>query len=163
MKRWYVILAVGIVIVAGAATLFLLLAPKPLISSKIKSQLNFTLLLPQLSSMPVDRSSIQYNAGLQLLSFDVMDSGKKIVVSEQPTPQTFTDIPAAFQKVLDGMNDYADFGTNVGTVHLTNPPQLHGGQAAVLNTDGTLLFAKPATSLSQDEWRHFFVNLNVAT
>jgi hypothetical protein len=79
-----------------------------------------------------------------------------MVLSEQPTPDSFTDVPQVYDKVVDSMQEYQKFDVDVGTVHLTRPPSLNGKQAAVLNTKGTLLFAKPDKDLSEDQWRRFF-------
>ncbi|HUD11839.1 MAG TPA: hypothetical protein VMS08_05480 [Candidatus Saccharimonadia bacterium] len=54
-------------------------------------------------------------------------------MSGQTTPEEFTDIPAVYQKVLDGVNDYNDFDVNVGSVHLTQPPQLNGRQEYLIS------------------------------
>lgn len=155
MKRWY--WAVGvIVLVAGGAIGAWAWASRPIIPATIYSELTSSLLMPGDKRFVVSRQSVKYNKSLKLLTFDATVFGRVVVVSEQPTPETFTDIPAVYQKVLDGMSDYNDFDVGIGTVHLTTPPQLQGKQAAVLNAAGTLLFAKPAVSLSEAQWRQFF-------
>jgi hypothetical protein len=161
MNRWYfralaIIAAAGLVVV-----IVIVLWPKPPIPNKIKSQLTSTLMLPQDKQFNINRKTVKYDSGLKLLTFNATVFGKTIIVSEQPTPDQFTDVPQVYTKVLDGMDDYDDFDVNVGSVHLTTPPQLNGKQAAVLNTKGTLIFAKPSASLSGSQWRQFFTSFQV--
>jgi hypothetical protein len=156
MKRWYWFSLAG---VAGLGTVILIvivLLPKPPISPHLQKQLTFTLFVPRSGQYYVNHDSAKYDSSLKLLSYVVPVQHNSVIVSEQPAPESFSDVPQAFRKVLDGMNDYSDFDTSVGTVHLTRPSSLHGRQAAVLDAQGTLLFAKPSEDLSKDQWRQFF-------
>jgi hypothetical protein len=160
MKRlWLVvaaIVAIGL-IVAGV----MLLAPKPPIPGPIKKQVTSTIVVPQLADAVIDRQSVKYDDKLKLLTYTLAAYGVNMVVSEQPTPDSFTDIPQVYDKVTAGMGEYSKFETDIGTVHITRPKELHGKQAAVLNTKGTLLFAKPERDLSDDQWRKFFGSFTV--
>ncbi len=151
----------GAVVIGGVVITVMLLAPKPPIPSRIKQQVVSTLFIPTGHNFVVDRESVKYDIQLKLLTYNVLESGTQVVVSEQATPDSFTDVPQAYQKVLDGMNDYLDFDVNVGSAHLTRPSQLGGKQTAVLNAKGTLLFAKPAADLPDDQWRQFFKAMEV--
>jgi hypothetical protein len=161
MKKWYWRAVAGIFALGVIVVIVLLALPKPPIPGNIKQQLTSTLLVPQDSRFIANRQSVKYDSSLKLLTFNVAAFGQQLVVSEQPTPETFVDIPQVYQKVLDGMNDYYDFDVNIGSVHLTKPPQLKGKQAAVLNAKGTLLFAKPGSGLTQAQWQQFFNSLAV--
>jgi CxxC motif-containing protein (DUF1111 family) len=44
---------------------------------------------------------------------------------------------------------------------LTHPKELSGGQSAVANKAGTLIFAKPSVNLTNDEWKDFFESLRI--
>jgi hypothetical protein len=134
---------------------------KPVIPSTIKNQLSSTLLLPQDPRFKVDQATIKFNKSLSLLTYYVTVFGHRILMSEQPTPQSFIDVPEAYNQVVQGMNDYQDIDVSVGTVHLTTPKQLNGAQAAVLNSDGTLSFAKPSGSLSTTQWRQYYDSFEV--
>jgi hypothetical protein len=134
---------------------------KPVISSKIKSQLTSTLLLPQDPRFKVEQTTIKFNKNLSLLTYYVSVFGHQVLMSEQPTPQSFIDIPQAYTQLVQGMNDYEDIDVSVGTVHLTTPKQLNGAQAAILNTDGTLSFGKPSGSLSVTQWRQYYDSFEV--
>ncbi|MBW4061803.1 hypothetical protein HJC99_04515 [Candidatus Saccharibacteria bacterium] len=156
MKRlwWWVVgavLVVGLIVIMG-----LLLAPKNPIPGPIKKQVTSTLLMPRGAGAVVDRQSVKYDSAQKLLTFNVAYAGTSIVVSQQPTPDQFVDIPAVYTKLIDSLVNYQSFDTSIGTVHLTQPKQLNGKQAAVLNTMGTLMFAKPDKNLSDDQWRSLF-------
>ena len=157
MHQWVI---VGTVLAVVLVISGLFLAPKSAIPGTIKKQLTSTLLLPS-RQYPVERSSSKYDSSLKVLSFNVKSGANLIAMGEQPSPDQFVDVPQAYQKVLDGMNDYEDLDTAIGTVHLTRPDSLKGAQAAVLNAKGTLLFAKPTSSLSADQWRRFFNSFSV--
>lgn len=162
MNRWFWRIVV-LLTSAGIITVVVMLAlPKPPISGPIKSQLTSTLMLPDTGHFPVDRASTKYDPKLKELSYNASAFGQTIIVSEQPTPDQFTDVPQVYQKVLESMADYADFDVSVGSVHLTQPAQLNGLQTAVLNSKGTLLFAKPASNLTEDQWRQFFTSFRAA-
>lgn len=148
----------GLVIVL----LLVLLHKGPPIPAKISSQLTSTLMLPQDPNFQVESGTAKYDKGLALLSYDVKAFGSTLTVSEQPTPQSFVDVPAAYQKVIENMNSYEDFNVATGTVYLTTPPQLAGKQAGVLNSSGTLTFVKPSGRLSDAQWRRFFTTFAVS-
>ena len=156
MKRlwWWII---GGVAVLGLITIVILLvAPKNPIPGPIKKQLTSTLLVPRGGGAVVDRASVNYDRNQKLLIFNVAYVGIKLVVSQQPTPDQFVDIPDVYTKLIDGLNNYSSFDSSIGTVHLTKPTQAHGGQWGVLNTKGTLMFVKPDKNLTDDQWRTFF-------
>jgi hypothetical protein len=161
MSRWFWLVVAGIVALGIIAVFALLLLPKPLIPPKVVSEATSTVLAPDSSNFKIAHQSIKYDSDLKLLNYNVSAYGKTIIISEQPTPESFTDVPAVYTKVLDGMNDFYDFDVSVGSIHVTTPPQLNGKQAAVLNTKGTLLFAKPSASLSNSEWQQFFTSFTV--
>jgi hypothetical protein len=161
MMKWVTGIFASMVGLGLVVIIALILIPKPPVSNKIKAELTSTLLLPDTSNFPIASRSVKYDSSLKLLSFNATVFGKQIIISEQPTPESFTDVPAVYTKVLDGMNDNYDFDVNVGSVHITTPPQLNGKQAAVLNAKGTLLFAKPSASLSNSQWQQFFTSFAV--
>jgi hypothetical protein len=155
MKRlWWVV--GGAVLIGAVLIMAILVAPKSPIPPAVQKSLTSTLLVPKSSDIVVSRESSKYDSKDKLLSFSVAYAGTSIVMSEQPTPTQFVDIPAVYDKVVEGMTNYSSFDVNIGTVHLTTPKQLAGKQAAVLNTKGTLLFAKPGKNLTDDQWRKFF-------
>ena len=149
---------IGIIVV-----ILLLILPKNPIPGPIRRQLTSTLLLPDGGGAVADRLSAKYDTKEKLLTFNVAFASTRLVVSEQPTPDQFVDIPAVYTKLVDGLNNYESFDVNVGTVHLTEPKELSGKQAAVINAKGTLLFAKPDKNLTSDQWRKFFNGLSASS
>ena len=63
--------------------------------------------------------------------------------------------------MLTSLNEYNELQLGFGTVALTHPEELNGGQAAVANKAGTLIFAKPSTDLTDGEWGDFFGSLRI--
>lgn len=139
----------------------MLIAPKPPVPAEVKRAVTSTLMVPQVRDVDVARESMKYDGSLKLLTYTVSAYGVKTVVSEQPTPENFIDIPQVYDKVVEGMNEYSKFDTDSGTVHLTRPKELNGKQTAVMNAKGTLMFVKPEKDLSDDQWRKFFGSLEV--
>jgi hypothetical protein len=144
------------VVAAGIA-----LAPKPVLPKSITKQTTFTVFVPTTSEIMVDTASTKYDAKLKLLSYNATVNGIHIVLSMQPTPESFADIPQFYDKVVAKMNEYSKFESINGTVHLTRPIDLGGKQTAVVDTKGTLIFVKPESDLTDDQWRQFFKNIDV--
>lgn len=162
MKRFWWRIISGVAVISLVVVFVVDLGqPTSPISSKVKRQLTSTLLMPLDYSVKIDRASVNYDGVGKLLVYNVLTDGTKIVVSEQPTPDQFVDIPGVFDKLVASMNEYKSFDVDVGTVHLTKPKSINGKQAAVLNAKGTLLFAKSEAKLSDDQWRGFFNHLQV--
>ena len=110
----------------------------------------------------VERPSINFQADADLLSYTAtLMSGAKIFVNQQPTPESFIDIPQAYDKLLGSLQPYANFESLNGKVTLTKPKELQGEQSAVMNTKGTLMFIRSDTEISQDDWRKLFNNLKI--
>jgi hypothetical protein len=161
-KRYVKILLVILVVVAIGATAYYFLRPQPVIPAAIKTQLTSTLLMPTDKTVAViDQGSIKYDSKIKVLTYDVQFDGVKVVISEQPTPESFIDIADVYTKVLESMNEYKKFELAIGVIHLTRPPDLKGKQSAVLNSKGTLLFANPKQDLTEDQWRRFFHNIQL--
>lgn len=158
MKRlWWI---VGAVVVVGAIVIVaILLAPKYPFAPSIRSKVTSTVFVPTGRGVVIERETAKYDSGLKLLTYNIQTAGTKMVVSEQPTPESFIDIPQVYDKVITGLNEYSKFDSEQGTVHLTRPKELQGKQSAVLNAKGTLMFIKPNRDLSLDQWRQLFSDL----
>jgi len=160
MKRLWLI--IGSLVTIGLVVIgVMLVAPKPPVPVEIKRAVTSTIMVPQVREVEVSRDSMIYDSKLKLLSFTVAAYGVKTVVSEQPTPESFIDIPQVYDKVVTNMNEYSKFDSDSGTVHLTRPKDLKGKQAAVMNAKGTLMFVKPDRDLSDEQWRKLFNGLEV--
>src|ERR1019366_1869438 len=105
MKRLWLIVgslaAIGLVVIV-----VMLLAPKPPVPAEIKSVVTSTIMVPQTRNVEVSRASMSYDSQLKLLTYTVVAYGVKVVVSEQPTPSSFIDIPQVYDKVVANMNEY---------------------------------------------------------
>jgi hypothetical protein len=159
-RKPFFIAVSGLTILGIIAIVILLVAPKNPLPSAIRKQASFAVLAPVAGQVAVDRESAKFDTKLKLLSFNATFDGVLVVLSQQPTPESFIDIPQVYDKVIANMNEYTKFDAIIGTVHLTRPKDLGGKQAAVINAKGTLLFAKPDKDLTDDQWRQLFKNVD---
>jgi hypothetical protein len=95
-----------------------------------------------------------------VVNFTTRGTTATISITEQATPAVFNDIPQYYPALLTKLNQYENFGTINGTVYLTKPTELAGRQSAVLNNNGTLLFARPNHNMNVDDWRRFFNSMS---
>ncbi len=166
MRKWFVIFG-GVLAIAGLSTASLVIfkakQPGAFISSDIKSRLNFATVLvaPNQSDIIANRESVKYDQSIKLLSYKVLFKGNDTTVSIQPTPDGFSDTPQVFAAFIEKLRGYDSFDSKNGTVHLTHPVELKGGQTAVMNSKGVLFFAKPTNDLSLEDWKTFFNNLTI--
>jgi hypothetical protein len=155
----------GIIMAAAAViavvVLVVLNLPKPLLPKIVTRQVSFSIFAPDKKVAQIDSSTVKYDASQKLLSYYVNYAGTRAVVSEQPTPEQFIDIPQTYEKVRESMREYSKFDTPSGIVYLTMPDDLKGRQAAVLNSKGTLVFIKPDRNLQPDEWRRLGNSLSI--
>lgn len=163
MKK-YIIAVCLIVVVAGAAVgAYLGLHKSPLIPPAIKKQVAFVIYYPnKTSGVQVDSSSFKYDNDSKVLSFKATGYGVKMTIGEQPTPQGFIDIPQAYDKLIEDLNGYSEFGSYYGTIDLLHPKEFKGQQSAALNAKGTLMFVHPTNgSLNKNQWQQFFNTLQL--
>ena len=153
-------MAVGFVL----ALVLVLLRPQVPIPTEIRKQLNFSVFYPNKRSIyKVDQKTASYDPKTKVLIFHAKSANNDLTIAEQATPDPFNDIPQYYEKFTQVLNGYKDFDSANGKVSLTRPKELSGGQSAVFNNKGTLMFVHPAHDLSDDEWRKFFDALdNVA-
>lgn len=146
---------VGILII-----LFLILFPgKPPLPSPVKAQVTSTILIPKGADYSVDRETAKYEKTNKLLTFKIKKKDVTIAtITEQPTPDTFTDIPTFSQKFFEQAGEYKTFDSINGTVHLLHP-QKGVKDAAAMNAKGTLMFVNPSIVFSEDDWRKLFQNI----
>ena len=134
-----------------------------IIPSDIKKQLSFIVFYPSPNaSAVVNQKSFKYDAQSKLLSYVLGYDGKQLTVAEQPTPQNFVDIPPAYEKLIESLNEYNSFDSYYDKVSLTHPKEFKGQQSAVMNSKGTLLFVHPTDGdLNLDQWKKLFNGLEV--
>ena len=155
---------IGLVALAGAtAGVLMLTKPAPPIPNEIVAQTTHAVLSPtKAAPVTVDQNTVKYDKSTGILTFDVQtDSGVNVTFTEQPTPESFVDILPAYEALIEKLHGYASFDTPNGKVSLTTPHELSGQQSAVMNSKGTLIFARPTKNLSVDEWKRIFNNLDL--
>lgn len=133
------------------------------IPSDINKQVSFVIFWPYKAASAIpDKTTLKYDATNKLLSYLAYTSDKiKLTISEQSSPEVFSDVPQAYDKFTSDLQQYSSFDSLSGKVYLTHPKELKGGQTAVMNVKGTLVFVRPDKNLSDDTWRNLFNNLQV--
>lgn len=140
-----------------------ILHKEPPISPAIQKQVSFGIYFPTEKAVyKVDKKTIDYNVQQALLTYSIyLTNGTKVIVNQQATPESFVDIPQAYDKFVTALQSYSSFESVNGKVSLTHPSELHGSQSAVLNGKGTLLFASPSKSMSKEDLQKLFNNLQI--
>lgn len=167
-KKVWLKLSLGIGIFLGISIvllwLFIALKPKPFIRAGVKKNIPFTVLVPSDESLiTLDKTSVKYDSTTKLLTYSglINTNGAKLIFSQQPTPESFVDIPQAYEKLITSINQYSAFDSVQGKVYLTKPTELKGGTSAVMNTKGVLMFIKPTKDITEDEWKKLFNSLKI--
>jgi len=168
--RTKILIAALIVLALAGSALVLsrMFESQTVISKQILDEANFTIFYPANASksdtawkLLKDRTSYDTGSGVLTLYVSQASTGKQITLNEQPTPGAFSDVPTQYSKMLTTLNEYNELQIGFGTVALTHPKELNGGQTAVANKAGTLIFAKPSGNLTDNEWKDFFQNLRI--
>lgn len=159
-KKKGVIALALVALLAGMAAAWAL--TRPAISREIQKKADFTIFYPESGAdWHADRKSIAYNDETKVLSIKLTNGTRSIGLNQQASPAAFTDIPQQFPRMLDKLHQYTEVDTGIGRVTLTRPEELKGGQSAVANLRGTLMFANPDKDMSEPEWRELFDSLVV--
>ena len=166
MRKWLVLAGVVVLVAAITSGYILIFNSKKglsFISSEIKKQLNFATVLVDSNQNQIiaDKATVKYDQSIKLLSYNASYKGNKLTVSLQASPDGFSDTPQVFDAFIEKFRGYDSFDSKNGTVHLTHPVELNGGQTAVMNSRGVLLFIKPTNDLSIEDWKAFFNNLTI--
>jgi hypothetical protein len=153
----------AVLMVAGAVAYVTMRQTGSLLPGSIRTVMTYPVLFPtKTTDFNVDSKTIHYDASAERLTFRGQGpGGMQIDFSEQATPQSFVDIPQAYDKLTSSLQEYDTFDSINGKVSLTHPKELGGDQSAVMNAKGTLLFARPNHGLSSEAWRQLFNNLVV--
>lgn len=160
---WGVGILVGFVVLSSAAIFGYSKIHQPIFSSEITSKLTSSLYVAQGDNVTIERASIKYDKDLKQLSYVSKMQDISIIVSEQPSPEVFGDVPQYFDKWITSAGAITNFDTPNGKVYLASNPNYGVNTVAIMNSKGTLLFAKPSKNLSQDQWKQFFRTLKLQT
>jgi len=131
-----------------------------IIPPQLARQISFTIFWPNSVNANANKQSIKYDSQEGVFSYVVSINAVSTTVTEQATPSEFVDISTYFPALINHMNNYDTFGSANGNVYLTRPNNTNG-ETAVINHNGTLLFAHAQGNLSENNWRLFFNNLQV--
>ena len=154
------LIIIGVAVIGGLG--YYRAASQPALPSTVAQQLSFGVYFPKAKTTvaTIDKGTIRYQASGGLFSYTArLADGTTVSVNQQATPISFVDIPQAYDKLVSSLQPYTSFESINGKVSLTYPKELKGGQSAVMNAKGTLLFARPSKSLSDDQWRQLFNGL----
>lgn len=154
------IVVIGIIMFGGLS--FWHGSDKPVLPSNVSRQLSFGVYFPttKINNVSIDKRTISYQANEGRLGYRAqLSDGTTIDVNQQATPESFVDVPQAYDKLVSSLQPYSSFESVNGRVSLTHPKELQGSQSAVMNAKGTLLFARPSKSLSNEQWRQLFNGL----
>jgi hypothetical protein len=161
--RLQVMLMFIILILLGTGTFFgyhKWLISRTIIPLNIQRQLTFSVFWPNNNSpVKANKNDLKYDPVAGLLSYTENTKNISIVVSEQATPEAFTASQQVYNVFIQHLNQYETFNNSIGTVYLTHPKELNGGQTGIINTQGTLMFIKPSENLSDTTWRQIFNDL----
>jgi hypothetical protein len=154
-----------IVIIIGIATLIAALFKQSTttVPTTISSEVDFTILYPapHINGLHPQSSTITYSQTNKGLSYVVLVDNKKVVVSEQSTPDIFSQ-NGVYNYKLSQAHEYNSFNTSAGEVALTRPNGLGGQSVAWVNAGGTLTLARAYQSLNEDQWKLLFNNMETA-
>ena len=149
-----VAIVAAVLIIGGGAGLFVTSRNRQPIPAGISKQLSFSpFVLAKSRAGGATAGSYKYDKSQGVFSFVLMLPNKHaFTVSEQASPQNFSEIPGLYTKLLDGLNQFDTVSTFNGTLTLTRP----GGnaEAGVLNDKGVLMFIRTtAKQVGKDEWK----------
>lgn len=153
-----VILGITLIGVLG----YLRSVSQPDLPSTVAKQLSFGVYFPatKTSLASIKQGTVQYQSNGGLFSYiATLKDGTTVSVNQQATPESFVDIPQAYDKLVSSLQPYNSFDSINGRVSLTHPKELKGSQSAIMNAKGTLLFAQPSKPLSNEQWRQLFNGL----
>jgi hypothetical protein len=130
------------------------------VPSTIREQANFAIFYPnptqQIYILP---GSFKYDKSLAQVAFIARFAGQSVTFAEQSSPDSFAADPTFYSNFITKLGGYATFSSVDGTVSLTEPAQVNT-QTAVMNTKGTLLFAKSSGNISENDWKLLFNSLS---
>jgi hypothetical protein len=162
MTKYPLVVLATIIVIAAVVFVVIILrgsSPSP-IPASISSRVSFNIFYPRtdVPGIKPDNSSIDYSAANSALSFDVSVDNVKVAISEQNTPDIFSQ-SGVYSFKLDQAHEYSSFETASGEVDLTKPTELGGQTLAWVNTRGTFMLARAYANLSENNWKLLFNNM----
>lgn len=162
-RLWLLVAVTAIVLSAVTLGILLQLRSQPPIPAEIQQQLDFSpfIVVSNNKNSKVVVTSYKYDKSNMLLSFIIVYGGETFTVSEQSSPSEFTDIPDAYQKLLDELNSYETVQTFNGPLSLTHP-KADPLTTGLLNSSGVLMFIRAnQQSVSDGDWRNIVESMSI--
>jgi hypothetical protein len=157
----YLVPAIFIILIAIVIILLISESKNPYpIDQKIIKKANFVIAVPT-DNKVVKKESVVFNQEAGALSYKANYKGTIFNVSEQPTPDIFTENGNVYGYKLDQMRQFQELQTSLGKVTLTKPEELKGKVVAVSNVNGNLMFITADKDLSKSQWQDFYNNLQL--
>jgi hypothetical protein len=152
-QHWKVLVSIFGLLIIIAAGLIVHQALQSPIPAKIRKQVSFPILLPKKQDAVINNSSYKFDSDQKVFSFTayLMSDHQLATFTEQATPSPFLDIPNFYPQFLQTLHEYQSFDGLQGTVYLTHPKGV--GQAAILNSKGTLMFIRVPHDEPQSTWQ----------
>jgi hypothetical protein len=156
---------VFLVLLILAGTYYYLQSNKNPLPADIKQQVDFKVIYPSSSNGSLDSSGYVYQPTEKTLNYNLINSGNKIVFTEQLAPNSVGSGNQVYYAAL-GIHPYAQFESKLGPVALTKFYKAGSltsqGQSGILVAQGTLLIAHPDKNLTNDQWKRLFDSLKIA-
>jgi len=164
MKYWVIFVTSAVALAGIAWAGFYIYASNQPIPQRTLKQAGFGIWYPtnKTLGLKVDRDTIKFSqsGSDKLVTFIARNDSNNLSFTEQPLPESFIDVPQLYDKMIEKLRGYSSFDSVNGTVSVTRPEELKGGQTAVMKSKGTLLFVKPDKDVSIDDWRQIMNNLS---
>ena len=163
-RRLLAVLSLLVVVCGAAIAAPVLLRDDQMVDSTVlqdfKRVLSFTIFYPQSgSAVSVEKDSYKYDSQAKLFSYRAAYRRQPLVVSMQPVPDEFVDMPESYNTYIQALGQVLSFDSKHGTVHVTQPKNLGGGQAAIISAQGALMFVRSDVALTEGHWRNVFDSL----
>lgn len=162
----YRITAVAVVALAIVAVVVIALVGKPsnpsAIPDNIVEEAAFTIFYPRshVRGLSARLSSVSYSRAGNTLSYVVYVDGKQVFVSEQATPDVFSQ-NGVYAYKLSQAHEYNSFNSSAGEISLTRPTGLSNQTVAWDNAKNTLVLAHALGPLTNTDWQRLFNNMLV--
>lgn len=163
-SKFALALITGVLMMAAVGGLILHERSKnTLIPASVQEQISYGVYLPEDSDIRIQPDSVEFEPQSKGISYvmQAAKTGDKYTVSQQATPEEFTDIPEYLPKLIERMGNYATIDTVLGKVYLTKKQEADSKQIAVMNEKGTLVFVQADRDLTNNEWRALFKNFQL--
>jgi hypothetical protein len=134
----------------------------PSVPKAIRNRAEFGIFIPKTTANgAIKAHSFTYDQDTKVVKYVLKaQGGGSITFTQQAAPSGFQADPNAFSDLVASMQPFSTFESASGDVALTRPAQLQGQESAVMNSHGTLLFAKPSKDFPVRYWQQLFDDMH---